>query len=137
MTTTIYNRFDPAKDYEDHRFVAGRPLQSAELNEIQAQARYKLQGVADALLKDGNIIRDAGIVVHPSTGVTDCESGAVYLRGAVRGVLPATITVPSTAFGPPSARPQTAGASTAETANQCQRVRWHHSITGSPTIPLP
>lgn len=94
MTTTIYNRFDPAKDYEDHRFIAGRPLQSAELNEIQAQARYKLQGVADALLKDGNIIRDAGIVVDPSTGVTDCESGAVYLRGAVRGVLPATITVP-------------------------------------------
>lgn len=94
MTTTIYNRFDPSKDYEDHRFVPGRPMQSAELNEIQAQARYKLQGVADALLKDGNIIRDAGIVVHPDTGVTDCESGAVYLRGAVRGVRPATITVP-------------------------------------------
>ena len=94
MTSTIYNRFDPSKDYEDHRFVPGRPLQSAELNELQSRSRYKLKGVADALLKDGNIIRDAGIVVNPDTGVANCEAGAVYLRGAVRGVLPATITVP-------------------------------------------
>ncbi len=94
MASTIYNRHDPEKQYENHRFVPGRPLQSAELNEIQTQAAYRLRGVADTLLKDGSVIRDAGIIVDPNTGVTQCEGGAVYLRGAVRGVAPKTITVP-------------------------------------------
>ena len=88
--TQSFNRFDPAKNYESHRFIPNRPLQSAELNEIQTRAAYTLKGVADTLLKDGAVIRDAGIVVHPETGVTTCEAGAVYLRGVVRGVAPAT-----------------------------------------------
>lgn len=94
MTDPYYNRFDPAQNYDQHRFVPGRSLQSAELVEIQASAAYSLKSVADAILKDGNVIRDAGIIVNPSTGVTTCEGGAVYLRGKVRGVAPATITVP-------------------------------------------
>lgn len=94
MTTPYYNRFDPAKSYENHRFAPGRPLQSAELNEIQSRAAHTLQGVADTILKDGNVIRDAGVIVDPDTGATICESGAVYLRGVVRGVAPANITVP-------------------------------------------
>ncbi len=94
MASIIYNRHDPAKQFENHRFVPGRPLQSAELNEIQTQAAYRLRGVADTILKDGSVIRDAGIIVNPNTGVTQCEGGAVYLRGAVRGVAPKTITVP-------------------------------------------
>ncbi len=94
MSETIYNRFDPAKQFENHRFVPGRPLQSAELNEIQSRAAYTLRGVADTILKDGNVIRDAQIIVDPNTGVTQCESGAVYLRGEVRGVAPTTITIP-------------------------------------------
>ena len=94
MTSPYFNRFDESKDYESHRFVPGRPLQSAELNEIQSNSASRLRGVADTILKDGNVIRDAGIIVDPDTGVTQCESGAVYMRGAVRGVAPATITVP-------------------------------------------
>lgn len=94
MTNPYFNRFDPAKNFESHRFVAGRPLQAAELNEIQRRAAYSLQGVADTILKDGNVIRDAAIVVNPTTGVTLCESGAIYIRGCVRGVASATITVP-------------------------------------------
>jgi len=94
MTTNSYNRFDPAKNYESHRFIPNRPLQSAELDEMQSRAAYALKGVADAMLKDGGVIRDAGIVVDPDTGVTTCEAGAVYLNGNVRGVAPATITVP-------------------------------------------
>lgn len=94
MPDPHFNRFDPAKNYENHRFVPGRPLQSAELNEIQTRAAYTLKGVADAILKDGNVIRDAGIIVNPDTGVTICEGGAIYIRGVVRGVAPATITVP-------------------------------------------
>lgn len=94
MTDPYFNRFDPSKNYDEHRFVPGRPLQSAELNEIQSVASSSLRGVADAILRDGNVIRDAGIIVNPDTGVTTCEAGAIYLRGKVRGVPPATITVP-------------------------------------------
>lgn len=94
MTSPYHNRFDPAKAYENHRFVPGRPLQSAELNEIQSRAAHTLKGVADSILKDGNVIRDGGIVVNPNTGVTLCEGGAIYIRGEVRGVASRTITVP-------------------------------------------
>lgn len=94
MTSPYYNRFDPAKQYENHRFVPGRPLQAAELNEIQSRSAYTLRGVAETILKDGNVIRDAQIIVDSDTGVTQCEGGAVFLRGVVRGVEPATITVP-------------------------------------------
>lgn len=97
MTTLpdqYYQRFDPSKEYEEHLFVAGRGLQAAELNELQKSSSYRLRGVADALFKDGGIVRDASIVVDRITGVAQCASGAIYIRGAVRGVAPATFTIP-------------------------------------------
>lgn len=100
MTTTYpdnyFDRTDESKEYEQHLFIAGRGLQSAELNEIQRAAAIRTKGIADALFKDGDIIRDAQITVDSSTGATICGSGAVYLRGAVRGVAPANLTIPVT-----------------------------------------
>lgn len=90
-----YNRFDPNKDFEDHIFRAGYVLQSAELNEIQSASKYRLRGVADAIFKDGDIIRDAEIIVDQHTGETQCASGAVYLSGMVRGVAPKQMTIPT------------------------------------------
>ncbi len=89
-----YNRFDPANNFDALRFRADRILQSAELNELQDIAGNRLRGIADALFKDGDVIRDARIVVDPDTGATQCESGAVYLSGAVRGVQPANLVIP-------------------------------------------
>lgn len=89
-----FNRFDPAKNYEQHLFIPGRGLQSAELNEIQSSSFSRIKGVADALFKDGDIIRDASVSVNESTGAVQCASGAVYIRGVVRGVPPATFTIP-------------------------------------------
>lgn len=89
-----YNRFDESKHYEEHLFVAGRYLQSAELNEIQHSSASRIKGIADALYKDGDIIRDAAVVVNETTGVTQCQSGAVYIRGMIRGIPPATLTIP-------------------------------------------
>ena len=94
MPSQYYNRFDESQNYEQHLFVAGRGLQSAELNEIQSTAANRLRRVADALFKDGDVIRDAGVVVDQDTGDVQCQSGAVYLRGAVRGVQPAMLTIP-------------------------------------------
>lgn len=91
-----FTRFDPAKNYDEHLFIAGRGLQSAELNEIQQNAAARVKGVADALFRDGDIIRDAAVSIDSTTGVTQCASGAVYLRGAVRGVAPASFTIPVT-----------------------------------------
>lgn len=89
-----YNRYDPAKNYEKHMFRAGFVLQSAELNEIQDAALNRIGMIGDALFKDGDIVRDGQIVVDSVTGATICEAGAVYLRGAVRGVPPGNLTLP-------------------------------------------
>lgn len=94
MPANYYSRYDESKEYDEHLFIAGRALQSAELNEIQKLSSSRLKSIADVLFKDGDIIRDAAVVVNSITGVTTCGSGAVYLRGAVRGVPSASLTVP-------------------------------------------
>ncbi|MGL4459788.1 MAG: DUF4815 domain-containing protein [Plesiomonas shigelloides] len=93
-----YNRSESEQDkhYEEHLFRAGNVLQSAEMNEIQDHSKRNIKSLGDALFKDGDIVRDARAVVNQDTGVTQMESGAVYLRGAVRGVPSATITIPTT-----------------------------------------
>ena len=92
MPANYYSRHDPAKRYDEHLFVAGRPLQSAELNDIQKHSAYSLRGVADALFRDGDIVRDASVSVDFDTGVVTCQSGAIYIRGMVRGVPSASLT---------------------------------------------
>ncbi len=94
MPDGYYSRFDPTKNYDQHLFRAGFVLQSAELNEIQQAAKSHAKGIADALFKDGDIVRDARIIVDPVTGVTVCESGAIYIDGVVRGVGIQNITLP-------------------------------------------
>lgn len=94
MPDGYYSRFDASKNYEQHLFRAGFVLQSAELNEIQQAAKSHVKGIADALFKDGDIVRDARVIVDPVTGATVCESGAVYIGGTVRGVGVKNITVP-------------------------------------------
>lgn len=89
-----FNRHDEAKLYEKHLVRAGYGIQSAEINEIQEQGIYRLKGVADALFKDGDIVRDCQALVDPETGATSMDGGALYLLGAVRGVMPDTFTIP-------------------------------------------
>lgn len=96
MPAQYFDRTEPAKNFDEHLFIAGRGLQSAELNEIQKQSASRTKGIADALFKDGDIIRDGAAVVDEVTGAVQCSSGAVYLRGSVRGVPPASFTIPVT-----------------------------------------
>lgn len=91
---SYYNRFDPTKNYTRHMFRAGMVLQSAELNEIQDAAAHQTRSIGDALFKDGDVVRDARIIVDAVNGKTICESGAIYLAGMVRGVPPGEITIP-------------------------------------------
>ncbi|MDP3229377.1 MAG: DUF4815 domain-containing protein [Acidovorax sp.] len=93
-TNTIHNRFDPADNFDSIAFRQDRVLQSAELNDAQAMAAHRLRSIADVLFRDGDVIRDARCIVNPDTGAVQAEAGAIYLQGAVRGVPPATFTVP-------------------------------------------
>ena len=95
MIERYYNLFDPAKHYTQLLFRAGDGLQSRELNEIQSTLMHRLQGVADALLKDGDIVSGANLQIDADTGLVTLEAGRVYLRGAVREVPAATFTVPT------------------------------------------
>lgn len=95
MLTGYYNRFDPSKEYEEHLFRAGYVLQSAELNEVQSSLAYKIKSIGDALFKDGDVVRDCRVVVNQQTGIVQCESGAIYLRGAVRGIPPGSLNIPT------------------------------------------
>ena len=74
---TSYNRFDPAKGYTEHIFHADRVAQSAEPNEMQAQANYRLRRVADVLFSNGDITAGARCTVDPETGACQLEAGSV------------------------------------------------------------
>ncbi|MCA3200334.1 DUF4815 domain-containing protein, partial [Cupriavidus sp.] len=96
MLERYYNRFDPAKRYVELLFRAGDGLQSAELNEIQAMLKHQLRGVADALLKDGDLVAGGAITVDPDTGETNCAAGRIYLAGRVHELNAAQFAVPTT-----------------------------------------
>ncbi|UJQ21485.1 MULTISPECIES: DUF4815 domain-containing protein [unclassified Wolbachia] len=81
-----YNRFNPDKEYEKSLFLAGRGLQSAELNEIQDYALLRLKGIGDAIFRDGDIITGADFIIDGENGKVTLEAGKIYLRGAVRKV---------------------------------------------------
>jgi hypothetical protein len=91
---SYYNRYDPAKKYDRTLFLAGRGLQSAELNEMQDYGLHNLKGIADAIFRDGDVIRGTSCVVNPDTGETSVEAGYIYLRGAVREVGSVNFTIP-------------------------------------------
>ncbi|MFP3032643.1 MAG: DUF4815 domain-containing protein [Wolbachia sp.] len=87
-----YNRFNPAKRYERSLFLAGRGLQSAELNEIQDYALLKLKGIGDAIFRDGDVITGSNCIIDGEK--VTLEEGKIYLRGAVRDVEKAELTIP-------------------------------------------
>jgi hypothetical protein len=89
-----YNRFDSTKKYTKSLFIAGRGLQSAELNEIQEYANHALKNFGDAIFKDGDVVRGCTCVIDSQTGVAMVEAGKIYLNGAVRDVHQGNFTIP-------------------------------------------
>lgn len=66
MLANYYNRHQGGQNYEKVLFRAGKGLQSAELNEIQSQGYAQTQGIADAILKEGDLIEDGQVIVKSS-----------------------------------------------------------------------
>ncbi|WP_265026560.1 DUF4815 domain-containing protein [Wolbachia endosymbiont (group A) of Bibio marci] len=91
---SYYNRFNPDKEYEKSLFLAGRGLQSAELNETQEYALSKLKGIGDAIFRDGDVITGSNCIIDRETGKVTLEGGKIYLRGAVRKVEKEEFVVP-------------------------------------------
>jgi hypothetical protein len=91
-----YNQYDPTKEFEKVLVVAGRGIQSAEINEIQDRAADRRRAFGDSLYRDGDIIRDCQCSVAETTGVARLGSGAIYLQGEVRGVPTGGFSVPIT-----------------------------------------
>lgn len=95
--TNCYNRRALAdKGYTEVLVREGQGLQGSEINEIQSIQAAALRGVADALLHDGDIVADASVALDSATGTARCAAGRIYLKGAVREVPAAVLTVPVT-----------------------------------------
>ena len=92
MVSQYYNRFQSSQNYEKSLFIAGRGLQSAELNEIQEMSLSKIKGLGDALMTDGDVVKGCTCVIQD--GTVNIEDGSVYLRGAVRTIPGATLSLP-------------------------------------------
>ncbi|WDE04668.1 DUF4815 domain-containing protein [Thalassomonas viridans] len=88
-----YQRFDPEKGYEQLLFRSGKGLQSAELNDMQAQVSHQVKGIADVLLKDGDVVLDGEPAVNSETGLVQIGASSVYLRGQVRTLAPAELVI--------------------------------------------
>ena len=58
-----YNLFDPQRGEAELMFRAGDGLQSRELNELQSVLQHRISGIANAIFKDGDLIRDAQLIV--------------------------------------------------------------------------
>lgn len=91
-----FNRHSRANRYERHVFRAGSVLQSAELNEIQSADADRTARIAGTLYRDGAIISAASLIVDEHNGATIAEAGEVFLRGQVRDVSAATLTLATT-----------------------------------------
>jgi hypothetical protein len=66
--TGYYNRFDPALRYDEILIRAGKGVQGAEINEIQSGLIDRLKRIADAVFRDGFVIRGTPPAIDTATG---------------------------------------------------------------------
>ncbi len=78
-----YNdRFDPEKNRTKVLFRPDRPLQQAELNELQSIQEHNVRQLGDSIFADGDI--QTGMSFSVTNGKLKVEDGLVYLAGRVR-----------------------------------------------------
>lgn len=78
-------------NWDSVAFIPGRGLQSAELNEVQSIQDEYLKRVGDSLFKEGDII--SGCTLGIEGNVAKITEGYVYIRGKVRYIKPASVTI--------------------------------------------
>ena len=85
-----YNRYDPKKHYKELLFIAGRGLQSAELNELQAYIREDLGEIASALIKDGGLLSGGDMQYNEETKTVTLGETKVLHKKVYVATAPAT-----------------------------------------------
>lgn len=85
-------RLDP--EYNQVLFRSGMHVQSAELNETQLILKQDIKGIADCVLKDGDIRSGVQIILNDDKKATVTD-GKIYLEGVVRDFHAQTIDITS------------------------------------------
>jgi Domain of unknown function (DUF4815) len=92
-----YNdRFDPEQQRNKVLFRPDRPLQQAELNELQSIAEHNLRKLGDSIFADGAMQTGMSFSVDETAGTITVEDGLVYLAGKVRQFKKQSIAFTST-----------------------------------------
>ena len=76
------DRFDPNKNRTRVLFKPDKPLQQAELNELQAMQDYALSNVAESVFSDGDIQTGMEYILQGTT--LTVKKGKVFLGGKMR-----------------------------------------------------
>lgn len=86
----------PSDRFERVLFRAGqRHIQSAEWNEMQAIGANRHRRLGDALFKEGAINSGADVIINGDTGAVHITAGTVYVRGDIRTIPAADLTIPT------------------------------------------
>jgi hypothetical protein len=79
-----YDRYNPSKLWDKILFLAGREIQTAELNELQSIFDNKLKSLNDVFFSDGVSIQGASIGIPDSyPGKLFITEGTVYIEGKI------------------------------------------------------
>ena len=88
-----FQAFEPENNYERLMFRSGKGLQSRELNDIQAQVAHQVKGIADVLLKDGDIVSEGDVIVDKDQQHVSLGPSSIYLAGHVRHLPSAVVAI--------------------------------------------
>lgn len=80
---TYYNRFSKDKNWAELAFLAGRRLQSAELNEIQSLSLYRDLRLGNVIFGSGKVIDGCQIHVSEDENIAKITAGSVYYEGMI------------------------------------------------------
>lgn len=93
MIKDYYEQFSSDHQYERLLFRTGKGLQSRELNDVQSQMIHQVKGIADVLLKDGDLTTEGDVIIDAITGHVYLGQASVYLVGLVRPVPEHSLTI--------------------------------------------
>ncbi len=94
MIKDYYEKFDATDGYDRLLFRTGKGLQSRELNDLQSQVHHQVKGIADILLKDGDLVSEGDVIINRTTGSVHMGEASVYLAGVVRPLQTTELTIP-------------------------------------------
>ena len=78
----FYDRYDKSKNWDFVAVIAGRAMQSPEINEIQHIFDEKIKSLGNALYADGTIIEGCAISFEPEQKRAISQKDVYFLMGS-------------------------------------------------------